>query len=252
MTIDEFNARFAPCWRLEWVNGPGRFFSRNGKVVIGLPGPYLILHGPTSEGEPIPFSFHIANPDRSTPLPRELLQVFHDGISDAERLKFLQPKQVKPYVSPPPNPKHAHRPLEISILKPEEEEDVCPTPKIRVAFSLTSAMRAAMTINGRLNIASYWFVLKLDDVALTEHIEMLMTMIHPPRHVELLYRAERPLAAGQHRLSITFPQGPGEQRTYTWKFQVDPTLTCEPKSQSRLGSQGGRIAGGSRPPPPLS
>lgn len=155
----------------------------------------------------------------------------------------------------PPNPKHAHRPLEISILKPEEEEDVCPTPKIRVAFSLTPAMRAAMTVDGSLDIAAHWFVLKLDEVNLTEAVGIQKTRVDPPKRVELLYEAEHPLAAGQHTLSVTFPQGPGEQRTYSWKFQVDPALVCEPHAQSRpeLPGEGGRIGGGKggyRPPRP--
>lgn len=155
----------------------------------------------------------------------------------------------------PPNPKHASRPPEISILKPEEEEDVCPSPRIRVAFSLTPAMRAAMTVDGSLDIAAHWFALKLDEVNLAEAVEMVMTLVSPPNRAELLYEAERPLVAGQHTLSVTFPQGPGEQRTYSWKFQVDPALDCEPHAQSRsdLPREGGRIGGGQggyRPPRP--
>jgi hypothetical protein len=142
----------------------------------------------------------------------------------------------------PLNPRSVHRPPEISHLNPEEEEEVCSTPKIRVAFSLTPAMRAAMTVNDRLDIDPHWFDLKLDEVNLTKGIETLMTMNYPPTHAELLYEAERPLGAGQHTLSVTFPQGAGVQRTYTWKFQVDPALVCKPHPQSRpeLLGEGGR------------
>ncbi len=240
MTVKEFNQRFGPSWRLELIKGHATFITDSG-IIVGFGPYYYKLHGPTPDGQPIPFDYTVYEPEESSPIPEKIVAFVESaetsGIDNRSVAPFLKLTPYK-YVS---DPLAASRPPELSHVEPKEEEQTSPTPRVRTVFSLTQAMREAMTIDGELRIDLIWFTLTLDGNNVTNACDLRITTSAPPNSADLGYQPT-PLAYGQHTLSVTFPSRPGLRQTYTWSFTVSKEVGCEVKPEEPPRTSG-RIPG---------